>query len=276
MIRKGYRKVFFYTAMSLIGILIIVPFVWMISTSFKTREALRTIPIRWIPERPTFDAYIKIFTMSNFSFGNKVFNSFFLSIAQTFVSVMSAAMAAFVFAKISFRGRGKLFALFLATMMIPGTVTMVPNYMILKYLGLLDTFSGLIIPSVINAFGIFMLRQNMMSVNDAYIEAAVMDGSSLLRAFWKIMLPMVKPTMYTLVLFSFMGSWNSYLWPLIVLTSREKQTLQIWLGSMSTQFGSYEHYQMAGALISTIPIIIVYIFTQKYVEKGLDMGGLKL
>ena len=276
MIRKGYRKVFFYTAMSLIGILIIVPFVWMISTSFKTREALRTIPIRWIPERPTFDAYIKIFTMSNFSFGNKVFNSFFLSIAQTFVSVMSAAMAAFVFAKISFRGRGKLFALFLATMMIPGTVTMVPNYMILKYLGLLDTFSGLIIPSVINAFGIFMLRQNMMSVNDAYIEAAVMDGSSLLRAFWKIMLPMVKPTMYTLVLFSFMGSWNSYLWPLIVLTSREKQTLQIWLGSMSTQFGSYEHYQMAGALISTIPIIVVYIFTQKYVEKGLDMGGLKL
>lgn len=276
MIRKGYRKVFFYTAMSLIGLLIIVPFVWMISTSFKTREALRTIPIRWIPERPTFDAYIKIFTMSNFSFGNKVFNSFFLSIAQTFVSVMSAAMAAFVFAKISFRGRGKLFALFLATMMIPGTVTMVPNYMILKYLGLLDTFSGLIIPSVINAFGIFMLRQNMMSVNDAYIEAAVMDGSSLLRAFWKIMLPMVKPTMYTLVLFSFMGSWNSYLWPLIVLTSREKQTLQIWLGSMSTQFGSYEHYQMAGALISTIPIIVVYIFTQKYVEKGLDMGGLKL
>lgn len=276
MIRKGYRKVFFYTAMSLIGLLIIVPFVWMISTSFKTREALRTIPIRWIPERPTFDAYIKIFTMSNFSFGNKVFNSFFLSIAQTFVSVMSAAMAAFVFAKISFRGRGRLFALFLATMMIPGTVTMVPNYMILKYLGLLDTFSGLIIPSVINAFGIFMLRQNMMSVNDAYIEAAVMDGSSLLRAFWKIMLPMVKPTMYTLVLFSFMGSWNSYLWPLIVLTSREKQTLQIWLGSMSTQFGSYEHYQMAGALISTIPIIVVYIFTQKYVEKGLDMGGLKL
>lgn len=272
---KRLKKAIFYILISAIGLMIVIPFIWMISTSFKTREALRTIPIRWIPQNPSWDAYVKIFTTSNFSFGRAVFNSFYLSIAITLVSVLSAAMAAFVFAKIPFKGRDKLFVLFLATMMIPGTVTMIPNYIILKYLGLLDTFTGLIIPSIINAFGIFLLKQNMVTINDAYMEAAVIDGASLFKIFWKTILPLVKPAMFTLILFSFVGSWNSYLWPLIVLTDRKKQTLQIGLGTMNTQFGSYEHYLMAGALVSTIPIIIVYIFTQKYVEKGLSFGGLK-
>lgn len=275
MIHNYIKKVIFYLSISLIGFLTVVPFLWMISTSFKSREAIRTIPIRWIPELPTWDAYIRIFTLSNFSFGTAVFNSFFLAIAITLVSVLSAAMAAFIFAKIPFKGRDKTFAIFLATMMIPGTVTMVPNYMLLKYLGLLNTFTGLIIPSIINAFGIFLLKQSMHSIDDAYIEAGVIDGASLSAVFWKQILPMVKPALFTLILFSFVGSWNSYLWPLIVLTDRSKQTLQIGLGTMNSQFGSYEHYLMAGALISVLPIIIVYIFTQKYVEKGLAFGGIK-
>ena len=275
MTHKNLRKVLFYIVISFIGLLIVVPFLWMISSSFKTREALRTIPIRWIPLDPSWDAYVTIFKNKNFSFATATFNSFFLSISITFVTVMSAAMAAFVFSKIKFKGRDKIFLLFLATMMIPGTVTMIPNYIILKNLHLLNTFTGLIIPSIVNPFGIFLLKQSMSSINDAYLEAAYIDGASLQQIFWKIVLPMVKPTMFTLILFSFVGSWNSYLWPLIVLTDRSKQTLQIVLGTMASQFGTYEHYMMAGALISTVPIIIVYIFTQKYVEEGLSFGGLK-
>lgn len=272
---KKIKKVIFYLGISSIGFLVVVPFLWMISSSLKAREALRTIPIRWIPLKPSLEAYETIFTSSNFDFTTALFNSFFLAGAITFIAVMSAAMSAYIFAKIPFKGREKLFALFLATMMIPGTVTMIPNYIILKNLGLLDTFTGLIIPFFANAFGTFLLKQNMMLIDDSYMEAAVIDGASLFKVFWKTILPMAKPAVFTLVLFSFMGAWNSYLWPLIVLTKKSKQTLQIGLGTMSTQFGSYEHLLMAGAVITIVPILLVYIFTQKFVEKGLALGGLK-
>ncbi len=275
MILKKVKSIIFYVTISAAGFFVIVPFLWMISSSLKTREALRTIPIRWIPLRPSLDAYKTILSSRNFDFGTALFNSLFLAVTMTTVSVLSAAMAAYIFAKVPFKGREKIFSLYLATMMIPGAVTMIPNYVILKYLGLLDTFSGLISPSVANAFGTFLLKQNMVMIDNSYLEAAVIDGATLIQIFWKVVLPMSKPALFTLVLFSFMGSWNSYLWPLIVLTKRSKQTLQVVLGTMSSQFGSYEHLLMAGAVITIIPILIVYIFTQRFVDKGLAVGGLK-
>ena len=184
-------------------------------------------------------------------------------------------MAAFVFAKLPFKGSGKLFGLYLATMMIPGTVTMVPNYIILRVLNLLDTYTGLILPSLANAFGVFLMRQSMMSVNDAYLESAHLDGASLYRIFFQIMLPMVLPTLSTMVLLSFMGSWNSYLWPLIVLTSTDKQTLQVVLGNMNGMYKNNEHVLMAGAVLTILPILVVYLISQKYVDQGISLGGLK-
>ncbi|MBQ8088854.1 MAG: carbohydrate ABC transporter permease, partial [Clostridia bacterium] len=172
--RSPYRRfakgVLFYAMLAFIVVITILPFAWMVSSSFKGSEAIRTIPIRWIPEHPTLEGYRRVFNMQGFSFGRASLNSLVLAIACTVVAVGSASMAAFVFAKLPFKGSGKLFGLYLATMMIPGTVTMVPNYIILRTLGLLDTYTGLILPSLANAFGVFLMRQSMLSVNDAYME----------------------------------------------------------------------------------------------------------
>ena len=187
------RGVLFYLMLAAIIVVTILPFVWMVSSSFKGSEAIRTIPICWIPEHPTLEGYRRVFNMQGFSFARASLNSLVLAIACTVVAVGSAAMAAFVFAKLPFKGSGKLFGVYLATMMIPGTVTMVPNYIILRTLGLLDTYTGLILPSLANAFGVFLMRQSMMSVNDAYMESAYLEGASLYRIFFQIMLPMVMP-----------------------------------------------------------------------------------
>lgn len=273
--RKWARGILFYLMLVVIIAVTILPFVWMVSSSFKGSEAIRTIPIRWIPEHPTLEGYRRVFNMQGFSFARASLNSLVLAIACTVVAVGSAAMAAFVFAKLPFRGSGKLFGLYLATMMIPGTVTMVPNYIILRTLGLLDTYTGLILPSLANAFGVFLMRQSMMSVNDAYMESAYLEGASLYRIFFQIMLPMVMPTLSTMVLLSFMGSWNSYLWPLIVLTSTDKQTLQVVLGNMNGMYKNNEHVLMAGAVLTILPILAVYLVSQRYVDQGISLGGLK-
>ena len=269
------HTILFYLMLLAIVLLTVLPFVWMVSSSFKGSEAIRTIPIRWIPEHPTTEGYQRVFNMQGFSFIRSSLNSLVLSVACTLAAVTSASMAAFVFAKLPFRGSGRLFALYLATMMIPGTVTMVPNYIILRVLGLLDTYTGLILPSLANAFGVFLMRQSMMSVNDAYLESAYLDGASLYRIFFRIMLPMVMPTMATMVLLSFMGSWNSYLWPLIVLTSTSKQTLQVVLGNMNGIYKNNEHVLMAGAVLTILPILAVYLISQRYVDQGISLGGLK-
>ena len=273
--RRWVRGVLFYLMLAAIVVVTILPFVWMVSSSFKGSEAIRTIPIRWIPEHPTLEGYRRVFNMQGFSFARASLNSLVLAIACTVVAVGSAAMAAFVFAKLPFKGSGKLFGVYLATMMIPGTVTMVPNYIILRTLGLLDTYTGLILPSLANAFGVFLMRQSMMSVNDAYMESAYLEGASLYRIFFQIMLPMVVPTLSTMVLLSFMGSWNSYLWPLIVLTSTDKQTLQVVLGNMNGMYKNNEHVLMAGAVLTILPILVVYLVSQRYVDQGISLGGLK-
>lgn len=275
MMRKAVRGVLFYGMIALIILMTIMPFLWMISSSFKGEEAIRTIPIRWIPERPTLEGYQRVFNMQGFSFTRASLNSLFLAVASTAVEVGSATMAAFVFAKLPFRGSGKLFGLYLATMMIPGTVTMVPNYIILRVLGLLDTYTGLVLPKLAYAFGVFLMRQSMLAVNDAYMESAFLDGATLARIFRSIMLPMVVPTLATMTLLSFMGSWNSYLWPLIVLTSTDMQTLQVVLGNMNGMYKNNEHVLMAGAVLTILPILVVYLISQKYVDQGISLGGLK-
>ena len=272
---KQLRNAAFYVMVVLMAALTLLPFLFMLSSSFKGSEAIRTIPIRWIPERPTLEGYIRVFNMPGFSFGRASLNSLFLALATTLVQVLSACMAAFVFAKLPFRGSGRLFGLYLATMMIPGTVTMVPNYIILRLLGLLDTYTGLILPALANAFGVFLMRQAMMTVSDSYLESAMLDGASLYRAFFAILLPMVSPTLFPLILLAFMGSWNSYLWPLIVLTSTGKQTLQVVLGNMNSMYRNNEHVLMAGAVLTILPILLVYLLSQRRVDSGIALGGLK-
>jgi len=276
--RRKHRVIkglLFYAGIALLALITLLPFLWMISSSFKSLETIRTIPIRWIPEHPTLEGYRRVFNIEGFSFTRSSLNSLFLALACTAVQVMSACMAAFAFTKIPFKGSNKLFGMFLATMMIPGTVTMVPNYIILRVLGLLDTFTGLILPSLANAFGVFLMRQAMMTLNDSYLESAMLDGASLYKVFFSIALPMVAPTLATMILLSFMGSWNSYLWPLIVLTSTDKQTLQVVLGNMNGMYKNKEHILMAGAVLTILPVLLVYLLTQSKVDSGIALGGLK-
>ena len=273
--RKKIPGLFFYALVLLMALFTLMPFLFMLSSSFKGSEAIRTIPIRWLPERPTLEGYVRVFNMPGFSFGRASLNSLFLAVATTLVQVFSACMAAFVFAKLPFKGSGKLFGLYLATMMIPGTVTMVPNYIILRIMGLLDSYTGLILPALANAFGVFLMRQAMVTVPDSYLESAMLDGASLYRVFFVILLPMVAPTFFTLVLLAFMGAWNSYLWPLIVLTSTGKQTLQVVLGNMNSMYRNNEHVLMAGAVLTILPILLVYVLSQRRVDSGIALGGLK-
>ncbi|MDD3366848.1 MAG: carbohydrate ABC transporter permease [Sphaerochaetaceae bacterium] len=274
-VKKTIKQLVFYLFMTFLGLLAIVPFLWMISTSLKVREALYTIPIRWIPLDPSLDAYRAIFNLSNINFFRGLINSFIVSILLTFIPLLTSAMAAFAFAKIEFKGKKLLFTAFLFTMMVPGTITMIPNFITLKTLHLLNTYMALLLPALCNAFAIFFMRQSFIAIHDSYLEAAIIDGASLYRVFITVILPLARPVLFTMGLFNFMGSWNGFLWPLIVLSDRSKWTLQLGLANLGSNFYNYQNYLMAGALISIVPIIIVYVITQKYVEKGLSTGGLK-
>ncbi|TDO85912.1 carbohydrate ABC transporter membrane protein 2 (CUT1 family) [Halanaerobium saccharolyticum] len=270
---KLKRGIIFYSLATLIAIFMLLPFFWMISTSLKNSGAVMTIPIKWIPENPSLDAYIRVFNI--FPFARAIFNSVFVAVVTTLITVLSAAMAAYIFAKFEFKGREILFSLYLATLMIPKQVTMIPNFLIIREFGLLNTFTGLMLPSLFNAFATFMLRQNIKTVPNSYIEAAIMEGSSQFKIFKDIVLPLVKPTLATLTVITFMEAWNRYLWPLIVLTDRSKMTLPVGLSLLNGQYGEQYNLLMAGSLISIIPMLLVYIFAQKYFEKGLSVGGIK-
>ena len=266
-------KLLFYTIATAIAFFNLLPFFWMVSTSLKPRQALLVLPIQWLPKSPSFEAYTRLFQL--FPFARAIFNSVFISVTTTLIVVASSAMAAYVFAKIPFKGRETLFTLFLMTMMIPGQVTMIPNFLVLRYLGLLNSYLGVLVPTIFNAFAIFMLRQNMRVIPDAYLEAAIIDGASHPSIFLKIILPLSKPILSALAVITFMGVWNDYLWPLIVLTDRAKMTLPVGLGLLNTQYGNQYNLLMAGGLISMLPILVLYFLAQKQFEQGLNIGGIK-
>lgn len=267
------KPLLFYAIASVLAIFCLIPFFWMVSTSLKTKGALISIPIQWIPEEISFESYRKIFTV--FDFGRIIFNSAFVTVSITLITLISALMAAFVFAKIEFRGRETLFAVFLATMMVPGQVTIIPIFLVLKELNLLGTFTGLMLPSIFNAFAIFMLRQFIKTIHSDYMDAAYMDGSSLPGVFVRIIVPLSMPIIATLGIITVMGAWNDYFWPLVVLNDKDKMTLPLALSSLNGQYGSEYNTLMAGSLISMAPIIALYFAAQGLFRSGLQLGGIK-
>ena len=271
--KSPVSKAVYYVVMIVLSFFMVLPLFWMITTSLKDSGALTAIPIEWIPKKVTFDSFRKLFEI--FPFGKAFLNSVIVSVSITIVNVFSACMAAYVFAKIPFKGRELLFGIFLITMMIPGSVTLIPNYLILRSFHLLNSYLGLILPSFFNIFGIFMLRQSMRQIPDDFIDAAVIDGASQWRIFFNVIIPLSRPMIATLFVITFMGAWNDYLWPLIVLTDKSKMTLPVALSMLNGQYSTEYNLLMAGALISFVPIIIVYAFAQRYFEEGLTAGGLK-
>ena len=250
-----------------------VPFLWMISTSLKSRGALMSIPIEWIPKNPTLDAYVKMFT--KFPFIKCIVNSLFISVSYTVITLLSSSMAAFALAKLRFPKANALLSFYLATMMIPTQVTMIPLFVIINKLGLIDTYLSVISPSLFRTFAIFLLVQQMRTLPNDYLDAARIDGASVFQVYLKVALPLCKTSLATLSITTFMDSWNDYLWPLLMLTDKNKMTLPIALSTLNGQYNTEYNVLMAGSLISMIPIIVIYIFAQKYFKSGLMSGGIK-
>jgi multiple sugar transport system permease protein len=245
----------------------------MIITSLKDKGAMLTVPVEWIPTAPNLLSFDKVIHL--FRFDTALLNSGIVSILATVITILSAAMAAYGFAKIEFRGREGLFRIYLATMMSPFQVVLIPLFLVMKELGLINSFAGLVIPSVFNAFAIFMLRQQMMTIPNDFIDAAVLDGAGQFKVFRMIILPLTAPTLITLGVITFMGTWNDYLWPLVMLSDRKKMTLPLVLNVLNGQYTSDYNVLMAGALISMAPILLLYLVAQKYFKSGLQVGGIK-
>lgn len=265
------------TAYYVIGILIavisLIPFAWMISTSLKARGALMSIPIEWIPKEPTLAAYEKVLT--KFPFLKTVANSLFISVSYTIITLVSASMAAFAFAKVRFPKADLLLKVFLATMMIPTQVTIIPLFVVMNKLGLINTYGSVLLPSIFRPFAVFLLVQQMRTIPNDYLDAASIDGASTFTVYRKVALPLCAPTLATLSITTFMESWNDYLWPLLMLTDKSKMTLPIALSTLNGAYATEYNVLMAGSLISMVPIILIYIFAQKYFENGMMAGGIK-
>ncbi len=271
--RRRLGQAGYYIISILLAVLALIPFLWMISTSLKSRGALMSIPIEWIPAEPTLDAYTEVF--SRFPFLRTIGNSLFISVAFTLITLVSASMAAFAFAKLRFRGSGVILSIYIATMMIPTQVTMIPLFVVMNRLGLIDSYASVILPSMFKPFAVFLLVQQMKTIPNDYLDAARIDGAGLFHICFRVALPLCIPTLATLAVTTFMESWNDYLWPLLMLTDRNKMTLPIALSTLNGQYNTEYNVLMAGSLVSMIPIIIIYIAAQKQFKAGLMAGGIK-
>lgn len=259
----------------LLVIAALYPMVWMVMTSFKTYSESITWPPSAFPQQFLLDNYRIVFSTKGFV---RFFsNSVVYSVGGMALSVIIAAMAGFGFAKYNFKGRNLLFLLVLATMMIPGQVTLIPVFLILKSFKWLDTFAGLIIPGVASAFGIFLIRQFAQGIPDDFFEAPRVDGAGEVRIFLQIFLPLIMPALSTLMVLEFMGRWNDLFWPLIVLTSTENKTIQLALTSLFRTLYDTRWSELSAAMtISAMPVLILYIAFQKYFTKGIVLtSGVK-
>lgn len=263
----------FYVISIAIAIIVMIPFFWMLSTSLKSKGALMALPVQWIPEEPTLDAYAQVF--KRFPFLRAVGNSLFITVSYTLITILSSSMAAFAITKIRFPFANGIFKIYLASMMIPTQVTLIPLFVIMNGLNLTDTYASVICPSLFKAFGIFLLVQNMRSIPNDFIEAAQIDGAGMWYIYRKIMLPLSAPAIATLAITTFMDSWNDYLWPLVMLSDRNKMTITLALNSLNGQYATEYNVLMAGSLISMIPIIIVYIGANSRMKSGIMVGGVK-
>ncbi|RLD18776.1 MAG: carbohydrate ABC transporter permease [Caldiserica bacterium] len=271
---KEYSRRFLIYIFLITGLVaVLAPFVWMLSTSFKTHGAVFTMPPQWIPKPFTLENYKKLFSEINFL--RHFLNSLIVAVSVTIFSLFINSLAGYAFAKYRFPGRDRIFALLLGAVMIPGQVTMIPVFLMLKKLGMLNSYLGLIIPCSASVFAIFLMRQFIYSIPDVLIESARLDGCSEFGIYWKIILPLCKPVLATLGIFTFMSSWNDFLWPLIVMIDEKMYTLPVALANLNGQHATEYALLMAGSVIVVLPVIIVFLIAQKHIIKGIATTGLK-
>jgi multiple sugar transport system permease protein len=254
------------------SVVMLLPFAWMLSTSLKEPGDIFIYPPQWIPQPVRWENYQD--TVTVMPFGRFYLNSAIQAVSVTILQLLTASLAAFAFARLRFRGRDALFLLYLATMMIPFPVTMIPNFVIMRYLNWIDTFRALILPPAFSAFSTFLLRQYFLSIPVEMDDAARVDGASSFRIWWQIILPLSGPALATLAIFTFLGQWNNFLWPLVVTNSEKMRTLPVGLATFQSQYSIQWHLLMAGSVIAVLPILVIYIVGQKWFVRGITLTGM--
>jgi multiple sugar transport system permease protein len=273
-VRRVRRRLVRYAVMVLCAVVMIGPFVWMLLASLKTDADVRSVPPTLIPDPFTGDNYTRV--LDAFDFWRFTLNSVGIAIASTVLQLVTATMAAYAFARIEFRGRNLMFGLYLATMMIPLQVVIVPLFIEMRNLGLVDTYAGLLLPTIVSSFGTFLMRQAFMALPRELDEAAFIDGANHFQVFAKVLLPLVRPALATFAVFAFMATWNSFLWPLVITQASDQHvTLPVGLSRLNGRFGTDWNVVMAGSVMSVVPIVAFYLFTQRWVIRSVAFTGLK-
>ncbi|HSL42397.1 MAG TPA: carbohydrate ABC transporter permease [Anaerolineales bacterium] len=260
----------------LMSLFALVPFLWMLSTALKTRAEVFTFPPILIPPEPRWENFARVFEA--FPFLRYARNSLFVTVSVTIFQTLTSAMAAYAFSRLRFPGRDRLFLLYLGTLMVPSVVTLIPSYILMteRFLGWVDTYKALIIPASLGgAFNTFLIRQFLLSLPVDLEDAARIDGATPLQIFWKLVLPLSKPVLAIVSVFTFMNSWNSFLWPLLMIKDQDNLVLTVGLSAMQGRWGTRWPELMAGTLMSIIPILVILILFQRYFEEGITFTGLK-
>jgi multiple sugar transport system permease protein len=269
------NRALIYLILSVGALFTLLPFLWIILTSFKPASEIIRVPPTFWPETWTLQSYITIFTDPRVPLAVFYANSLFVTFMRVAITLFTSSLAGYIFCKYRFWGRNASFAIILAQMMIPFQVVMIPEYLILAKLHLIDSLWGLIIPSMVDAFGIFMMRQFIETVPNEMIDSGRIDGATEWQIYWGLVLPQLGPALAALGIFTFLGVWNDYLWPLIVITTQEKRTLPLLLTWYNTQHGTRYDLTMAASILVMLPVLIAYLIFQRWIVRGITMTGFK-
>ncbi|WP_243042046.1 carbohydrate ABC transporter permease [Dyella sedimenti] len=251
----------------------VFPLLWMVSVSFMRPGEAGSLPSPLLPAHPTWHNYEALFLRAGM--GRYLLNSLLVSGAITVLSLACNLMAGYAFAKLRFHGRERLFQALLGMLVIPAQVAMLPLFLMLKYLGLVDSYAAVIVPAMASAFGIFLVRQYARGIPDELMEAARIDGAGELRIFVQIVLPLLKPVMVTLAIFTFLTAWNDFMWPLIALTGQDHYTLPLGLASLAREHAQDSELMMAGSVVTVVPVLLLFLAMQRYYIEGLLLGSVK-
>lgn len=260
-------------ALALLAALTLFPLLWMLSVSFMAPGEAAQFPPPLLPAEPTLHNYRELFAGKGIA--RQALNSLLVATLATALSLAFNLTAGYAFAKLQFAGRDRLFKLLLGALVIPGQVTMMPLFLMLKHMGLVNSFAGALVPWLASVFGIFLVRQYALSIPDDILEAARLDGASEGRIFVHVVLPLLKPILVTLAVLVFLGSWNDFMWPLIVLTDRELQTLPVALAGLSREHVQDTELMMAGSVLTVLPVLVLFLVLQRHYMSGLLMGSVK-
>jgi len=273
--RKRLQLALRYAILIVIALIILVPLVWMLSTSFKPKSQWFAREVEWIPRTFTLENYTKIFSSPSTPIGRWFLNSILLASITTVLTLFTASLAAYAYARLEFPGRKVIFAIMLSTLFLPGVMFLVPNFLTVFRLGLLNTYPGVFLPALAGVFGVFFLRQFFETIPKELEEAAHMDGATIFQTFWQIVLPLARPALATLSVITFLASWNDFLWPLLILKDRALQTLPPGLRTLQGAYTSEYGQMMAGSAIAAVPVLVLYLFMQRYIVESVATTGIK-